>query len=92
MGISLLFSISALVTVVLVLNYKVKQYSYYRVQNEELVGKIEENKKEYLAQIEKAREEISAKELELENITTKIDEIEKIMGEEISSGEPFRKS
>ena len=88
-GISLLFSISALVTVVLVLNHKVKQYSYYRVQNEELVGKIEENKKEYLAQIEKAREEISDKELELENITTKIDEIEKIMGEEISSGEPL---
>lgn len=83
-GISLLFSISALITVVLVLNHKVKLYSYYRIQNEELVEKIEQNKKEYLKQIEKTKEELSSKELELENITAKIDEIEKIMGEDMS--------
>lgn len=84
-GISLIVSITALIVVVLVLNHKVKQYSYYRIQNEELVGKIEENKKQYLAQIEETKKELSKRELELENITVKIDEIEKLMGEDINS-------
>ena len=83
LGIALLFSISALIVVVLVLNHKVKEYSYYRIQNEELVKKIDDNKKEFLKQIKKTKKELSSKELELENITVKVKEIEKLMGEDV---------
>ncbi|NME35886.1 MULTISPECIES: M23 family metallopeptidase [Fusobacterium] len=82
-GILFTFSIAALITVVLILNHKVNLYSFYRIENEKLVDKIEDNKKEYLVQLEEANKKITEKEVELENITAKIDEIEKLMGEDI---------
>lgn len=54
-----------------ILKKKLEEYEYYKIENTKLQAQVENN-----------RNELEAKNIELENINEKIEEIEKIIGEE----------
>lgn len=60
-----------LIIMIFVLKEKVDEYSYFKLENEKLYTQIEEN-----------RQNLEEKNLELENISEKISEIERLMGED----------
>ena len=60
-----------LIIMIFVLKDKVDEYSYFKLENEKLYTQIEENRKN-----------LEEKNLELENISEKITEIERLMGED----------
>ncbi len=80
--VALFISLGTISVVALILNNKVKEYSYYQVENEKLKINIKNSAEEYALSLEAANKDISAKTLELENIEQKIDEIEKLMGDD----------
>lgn len=72
-GIGAIFFIGVvlLITVLFILQKNINKYSFYKVENEKLYTLIE-----------KSRSELEEKNLELENISEKVSEIEKIMGDD----------